>query len=362
MKCIPFDSAEMTPLRLMPAFRTGPERTVWNSPITPRENLILAVREKQCLFLPNMGDVLTINPRIIPDNRARGSVLDSTEIEAPSTEPVLDAFGVPWVYDPVARGSMVAVGTTPLLDEVEGWEDVLTFPDPYSWDWEAQEKLSHEYVSETLFLRKTTIFTGFFERLISFMGFENAAVAMIDEDEESAVHELFDRLADLYIAYIDLCQCHLSIDAVMLHDDWGSQAGPLLSYQTIEKMIIPHLSRVVEHAHKRGILFEMHSCGKIEKLIPLLVEIGVDMWMGQDINDKLALFNEYGDKLLVEVEVPSLGATADSAAVHDVAETFVLDFAIPGKPAAISLYSAPRPNPPELTDEIYVLSRRIYCG
>lgn len=86
------------------------------------------------------------------------------------------------------------------------------------------------------------------------------------------------------------------------------------------------------------------------------------MWMGQNINDKLALFNEYGDKLLIEVEVPSLGTTADSAAVHTAAETFVRDFVVPGKPATISLYSAPRSNPPELTDEIYMLSRQIYCG
>ena len=43
---------------------------------------------------------------------------------------------------------------------------------------------------------------GMFERLISFMDFEGALVALIDDEQKKAVHELFDKLADLYIAMI----------------------------------------------------------------------------------------------------------------------------------------------------------------
>lgn len=352
----------MTPVRVQPKHRTGPTRTIWNAPITPRENLLAALKDGLCLYLPNLKDALTINPRIIPDNRARGGVMDSTERFVPNPEGELDAFGIPWVFDAAARGSMVKHGVPFLLNDIEDWKDVIVFPDPKSWDWEAQAELSRNYASDQLLLRKTMIYTGFFERLISFMGFENAAITMIDEEAEDDVHKLFDRLADLYIDYIDLCKKYFDLDMVELHDDWGSQQGPILSYETIETMIVPHIKRISDHVHEIGMFFEFHSCGKTEKLVPLIIKAGADMWMGQEINDKKMLFDTYGDQLIIEVEVPELGEDATEEEVEDAARKFADDFIVKGKPVALSIYSAPRPNPPELVDELYVISRKTYSA
>jgi hypothetical protein len=49
----------------------------------------------------------------------------------------------------------------------------------------------------------TSLLNGLFERLISFMDFENAAAAIIDEEQESAIHALLDRLVALYIDILD---------------------------------------------------------------------------------------------------------------------------------------------------------------
>jgi hypothetical protein len=127
-------------------------------------------------------------------------------------------------------------------------------------------------------------------------------------------------------------------------------------------MVLPYLTRVVRRAHELGVAVEFHSCGKIECLVPLMVEAGVDLWMGQDVNDKKAVVDAWGDKLIVEVEVPEMGEDATDEEVWEAAQGFADDFIIPGKPVALSIYSAARANRPLFTEALYEISRKKLCG
>ena len=40
--------------------------------------------------------------------------------------------------------------------------------------------------------------TGWYERLVTFMDFEDAVVAMIDEDQKDAANDFFDKATDLF--------------------------------------------------------------------------------------------------------------------------------------------------------------------
>lgn len=357
----PFSTEEMVPLCVQPGFPGAPSRTLWHSPCTPRENLLAAIDTKECPFLPNVLDMRGMNPAFLLDNRARGTVMDGGEPFVPNPAGERDVFGVEWIYDPEINGSMVRPGS-PLIEDIEDWEEAIQFPDPSQWDWAGQAKASQEYLSDPLWARKSTIFTGFFERLISFMDFENAAVAMVDEDSQPFVHGLFDRLADLYITYVEHFKEHFNIDILEIHDDWGSQAAPLLSADTIREMVLPYLTRVAHRAHELGVAVEFHSCGKIECLVPLMVEAGVDLWMGQDVNDKKAVVDAWGDQLIVEVEVPELGEDATDEEIWEAAQAFADEFIIPGKPVALSIYSAAHANRPLFTETLYEISRKKLCG
>lgn len=251
----------------------------------------------------------------------------------------------------------------PLLDDAEEWESVIEFPTFDDAAWEASRARAEAFYRDqngVEFARKTTIFTGFFERLISWMDFENAAVALIDDDQKDSVHAMFDRLADLYLSLVDRFKDYWNIDVVELHDDWGSQNSTLVSEETLREMVLPHLKRVIDRVHERGMLFELHSCGKIENLVPLMIDAGVDNWMGQTINEKLELVREYGDRIVIDVEAPELGADATDEEVRAAAEAFARDFFIPGKPCSLSVYSACQSNPPLMTDELYRLSRNMF--
>jgi len=78
----------------------------------------------------------------------------------------------------------------------------------------------------------------------------------------------------------------------------------MFSSETVEEMILPYLKKVIDAAHDEGVIFEFHSCGCIEPLVPIIVEAGADLWDGQDMNDKTSLSRKYRGILGLEVQAP----------------------------------------------------------
>lgn len=289
--------------------------------LTPRENFIRFLKGEPCAHIPTDGDQKDFLPAFLVENVARGRVVQQTPFDE-RCYGGRDWFGVEWRFDPAVNGSMEVA---PLLDELEGWEEKVTFPDLDTLDWEGCARENAEFL-QTDRLLTTTIYSGFFERLISFVGFENAAMALIDEDEQDDVKKLFDRLADFYIDVIRRLHRHFNVEYVKLHDDWGTQRGPMFSTAVHQEMIVPYIRRVVTAAHQEGVFFEMHSCGKIEPLIPGMIETGADTWCGQDLNDKNALIEAYGDRFRFGVELRSFETISDEA-VREMTRDFKRKYA-----------------------------------
>lgn len=274
---------------------------------TPKENFIHFYRNEPVQWTPMADDTKGFQPEEISLYIARGFVLQQ---EPFPTERYggLDWFGIDWVYDPAVRGSMEVSHP---LDDISEWEEKIQFPDLDAIDWEGIGQKNAAYL-DTDKLLTTIIFSGFFERLISFVGFENAAVALIDEEQQEDVHRLFSRLADFYIDYIRRMHEHYGIMQVCIHDDWGTQRGLIFSPDIHAEMIRPYIQRVIEAVHGMGMFYEMHSCGKVVQLIPAMIEMGVDTWLGQDLadlNDKDALIEEYGDRFKFGATMPKLSST-----------------------------------------------------
>lgn len=278
----------------------------FHTPISPKENWMRAMKHQKPLWFPMRSDCVNFTPRCVPDNVARVFVNDGGP--ATSTSGGKDMFGIEWVYVPVARGSMVKPGM-PALENIEDWEAVLTFPDIESWDWAGNAELSKAYLDSDR-IKEAWIFTGYFERLISFMDFENAAVAMIDEDQKDEVHRLFQALTDLYLKIIQKHKQYFGIDSLFFHDDWGGQRSPFFSIATCREMLVPYFKQLVAFCHENDIIFHFHNCGKNELLLPAIVECGIDCWSGQPINDKLMLRDLYGDRLMIGISNP---VTVDSS-------------------------------------------------
>ena len=360
MTKVPFDPAEVENAVEVPGF-LGMMTKRFQTPITPRENYRMVYERKVPLWIPLSGDSVMLTPRVDPDNVARCFCFEANPLKPEEMVGGPDKFGIEWEYVPMVNGSMVKPGN-PTLEDVNDWKKVIKFPDIETWDWEGSKATNAEYVSSGRFV-SATILTGFYERLISFMDFENAALALIDEDQQDAVHELFDALADLYIKIIDKFIYCYGIDQLSFHDDWGSQRAPFFSLATVREMIVPYIKKVSDYCHSRGVFFDIHSCGKNEILVPAYIEGGCDSWNGQSMNDKAMLYEKYGDKLILGIESDlqiTMGEPVEKDLAVASAKRFVDKYAAnyAKKPVFASAFGVPA----DYTETLYTESRKAFNG
>ncbi|MCL2740949.1 MAG: hypothetical protein FWE70_02420 [Oscillospiraceae bacterium] len=64
---------------------------------------------------------------------------------------------------------------------------------------------------------------------------------------------------------------------IQLADDWGTQRGLLIGVDTFRRHFKRHYSRMIDLAHKNGVLVEFHCCGSQGPLIPEFIDLGVDI-------------------------------------------------------------------------------------
>ena len=72
-------------------------------------------------------------------------------------------------------------------------------------------------------------------------------------------------------------------------------------------------------------IVDLHCCGKVEPLVPLFIQEGMDSWGGQPLNDKPALKKKYGDRMLFTYEL-DLGRDPDDDTVKAAVKGFMEDF------------------------------------
>lgn len=317
----------------------------YNTPITPRENVLALYRRELPLWMPSyMGETNSPSADIFPDHVCR------------TPKEGKDIFGIEWVYVPAVQGGIVRPGD-PTVTDINRWEDFVTLPDVDSWDWQgASDKLKEKY--DPTLITKTTILTGFFERLISFMDFQYAAMALVDEEQKEGVHRLFNYLCGIYEKMIDNCKKYFGVEVLCFHDDWGSQRESFFSYDTCREMIFPYIKRVVDYMHSKDIFFDFHSCGKVERLVPLMIEAGMDSWSGQEMNDKIALHEKYGDKLILTIPPRELPINAGDEECYNAAKEYVDKCGSDG--GVMSLIRSTMP--PKVGEYVYALTREKYSA
>ena len=214
----------------------------------------------------------------------------------------LDWFGCAWEYVDVAGAPAPDLRKGPMLDDICDWEEVVKFPDLDAFDWENSIKLDKiENWDRENNLVRVVVHLGLWERLHVLMGFEEALCALIEEPEACAA--FFDAMVDYKIKLIGKINEYYNIDFLTFHDDYGTQTGPFFDPETWRELIKPRLKKIVDYTHDLGIIFELHSCGKYDAIIPDLAEIGIDSLQCMDINDLTAALAITGDKMVYHPSV-----------------------------------------------------------
>lgn len=319
------------------------------SPISPRENLMLALEHKKPMWMPNL----------YADSQM--AISRSNHDGVPKDRDGYDWFGTYYAYSPTVGLNQPAGG---VFDEVTEWREKVKWPDLQAIDWKRDLEGFKRDERKALYMRFSN---GIFERLHAFEDFEQAMVDLITEPEECRA--LFERLADYKIELFNCLRDVFPLDYIVAADDYGTARGPFFSTELFEETLLEPTRRFVKAVQARGTKFIAHSCGKVDVFIPYLVEdIGVDGLEIQDINDIPAILEKYGDRVLVEVKadphiVHDDEATAEKMLAHirDIVDRYGAAN-MPGSGVAMNLQSSFKDKYYLMEEELYRYSFEKYKG
>jgi len=141
------------------------------------------------------------------------------------------------------------------------------------------------------------IYGSHFEKAYFSRGIENFLADMAGDPEFT--RGLLNTIIEKNMVMLDNFLALPEIDGVLLGSDWGSQIDLLMSPAVWEDMIRPGEKREYDLIHSYGKDVWVHSCGCVEKIIPSLVEIGLDVLnpVQPEAMDIRKLKEQYGDRL-----------------------------------------------------------------
>ena len=306
-----------------------PDTDRFYRPIPVYENFKMLFRGETPYWIPNNGwffcDTQEFRPRQGKDCRAHHQCLDGGPLIDYTKIPKLQRgwFNLPLEWEPLSCGATVRPGN-PTLEDMNDWKEVLQWPSLEEIDFDEMKRMNETYLG-TDRINQLGIHLGFWERMMCLMDVSNAAIALMDEDQEYAVQSFLDKLSDFYCDYITRVSKIGRIDSVMIHDDWGTNNSAFFSLDTARKFFVAPTKKVVDTCHSLNIIYEHHCCGKAQALAPAMVECGTDYWFPQStINDVDKLIEDFkNDHLTFAVGNPILPQGSSEEEVRKIAKEFV---------------------------------------
>ena len=89
-------------------------------------------------------------------------------------------------------------------------------------------------------------------------------------------------------------------DGIWYYEDMGFKQKPFFSLDMYREIIQPGHKHTIDYAKSKDMPVIMHSCGMVEKLLPGMLESGIDCLQVIEVKagmDLLKLYKEYGDVL-----------------------------------------------------------------
>ena len=123
----------------------------------------------------------------------------------------------------------------------------------------------------------TGVFMILWERMHSLHGFEACLIDLMDDRPE--IHELADRILAYDLAVVRNMHrlCGSAIQGFSFTEDWGTQIDLHVSPELFRRFFLPRYRKLFRTVHECGWHVWMHSCGKINKAIGMLIEAGLDV-------------------------------------------------------------------------------------
>lgn len=142
----------------------------------------------------------------------------------------------------------------------------------------------------------------FFHNVADFFGMENYFVKMYTDPE--VVDAVTEHVVDFYLRINEKLfeMAKGKIDMFFFGNDFGSQLDTLISPEMFDRFVMPAFVKFTDQAHRHGMKVLLHSCGSIYRVIPRLIDAGVDALhpiQARAANmDAVTLAREFKDKIV----------------------------------------------------------------
>ena len=157
-------------------------------------------------------------------------------------------------------------------EEIEAYENM---PDPEHVDLDRLEALLDEAHASGM-ATASGMWSCFFHVVADFFGMENYFMKMYTDPE--VVEALTARVVDFYLAANERIFRRLGnkIDVFFMGNDLGTQRDLLISPECYRRFIKPYQKKLIDQAKSFSLPVMVHSCGAIGRIIPDLLELGID--------------------------------------------------------------------------------------
>ncbi len=171
------------------------------------------------------------------------------------------------------------------------------------------------------------------ERLHMLHGFEETMIDFRLAPEKTG--RVLDMILEFKIAQLDELARRFPgrVHGIFMTDDWGTQSGTFVSPEIFTHFFLDRYRILAEAIHGHGWHFVLHSCGRVNDLVPFFIDAGVDVLnMQQPRAYGIAEIGErFGGKVcfLTTVDIQTTLPEGDARKVRQEAEDLVACWSSP---------------------------------
>jgi len=241
--------------------------------------------------------------------------------------PGMDAWGCQWGTTEVKNIGQVV--RPPLAD----WSDLGAYrpPDPRNpFYYERLGPLIDAAGDRYVVL---TAHSLLFSRLHKLRGFAQTMEDFYTAPEQ--VHRVLDMIVDFKVQQCDELRRRFGdrLGGLFVADDWGTQQGTFVGQNIFDEFFAPRYRRIFDAIHAVPWHVILHSCGRINRFVPRLIELGVDVLnMQQSQNYGLVEFGrQFRGKVcfLATVDIQSTLPRGNEQEIREEARQLVENWSTP---------------------------------
>jgi len=208
-------------------------------------------------------------------------------------------WGVTYIFPEHTPGPLPLHGDGyTVVKDVTKWRDTVSAP-PLDYPEEAWAPFVEEFnkIDRGEYFAALKLNRGIFELVHELLGMENCLISFYTEPE--AMHELIGYITEWKLKYAKLLCDHFHPEAVLQHDDWGSQISTFISPDMFNEFIAPPTKKIYQCFRDNGVeLIIHHNDSYSATLVPSMIDMGIDIWQGCiSSNNVPELVKKYGGQI-----------------------------------------------------------------